>query len=406
MANGIFGREGGLFSPERAQGLAALGLGLSQLGAGQQVNLSQPLAALQKRQQDAKTREQLEGLSSRFTPDQQAILAAMPPNLAMQVIAQEGFRAPASPIEVNNQLIDPNTFAVIGDFRTPEAPPALTALQQRAIDGGLTQGSPEFQKFMLRGGSEAKVPVYQINGQQLNSINGVTPGTPGAAEPGQTFNVDNGKISPVGGGGVEVNLPGQPQVGTIPTGQQLIKDPTTGAFRLENIPGGALDQAAAAAAAAAETGAGLGEIKRSVVDDQIDTALGLMEQKGVLDLPEAGIIGSALGRMSLNQEAVDLKNTLAGIQATVAFDTLQKMREASKSGGALGSVSERELDLLISAYGALQQSTSPALLRTNLNTVKRVMGKIANDPVASQFISRDNPAAGGAGEFVIRGRVD
>ena len=203
MANGIFGREGGLFSPERAQGLAALGLGLSQLGAGQQVNLSQPLAALQKRQQDAKQREQLEGLSSRFTPDQQAILASMPPNLAMQVIAQDAF-GPTPQIRtttIGDRLVNKGTGAVIADFSTP---PALTALQQQAIDGGLTQGTPEFRDFMLRGGSQEQVPVHQITGKQLNAINGVTPGTEGAALPGQIFNVENGKATPAGGSGVNV----------------------------------------------------------------------------------------------------------------------------------------------------------------------------------------------------------
>lgn len=220
-------------------------------------------------------------------------------------------------------------------------------------------------------------------------------------------------------GGTTVNIAGEPQVGTIPPGFQLEKDDETGAFRMTPIPGGPADteaqEIAQAAAAALETG----EIKRSVVDDQIDLALKLMDRKGALDLPEAGIVGAALAGLGVNQEAVDLKNTLAGIQATVAFDTLQKMREASKTGGALGAVSERELDLLISSYGALQQSTSPEILRNNLQTVKRIMGKIANDPVASRFLSGGSvpqatgqaqaPAAapqGNGGGFVIRGRID
>ena len=230
-------------------------------------------------------------------------------------------------------------------------------------------------------------------------------------DPNNAYNVTTGsegtKATQIGGSGTTVNIEGQPQVGTIPPGFQLEKDPNTGAFTMTPIQGGPADKESQAIAAAAAEALSQGEIKRSVVDDQIDTALKLMERKGALDAPEAGIVGAALAGLGVNQEAVDLKNTLAGIQATVAFDTLQKMREASASGGALGSVSEREIDLLISAYGALQQSTSPDLLRKNLNTVKRLMGKIANDPVASQFISRDNaPPAGGSGRFVIRGRVD
>lgn len=182
--------------------------------------------------------------------------------------------------------------------------------------------------------------------------------------------------------GTTVNVgDGQPRVGTIPQGFQLIDD-GQGGFRMSPIPGGPADTSEVEKKAETQKG-----VQRSIVDDQIDTAFSIMEKKGPLDLPEAGIIGSALGSLGINQEAVDLKNTLASIQGSVAFDTLQKMREASKTGGALGGVSERELDLLISTMGALQQDTSPDLLKRNLNTIRRIMGKITNDPVASRFLN-------------------
>lgn len=220
--------------------------------------------------------------------------------------------------------------------------------------------------------------------------------------------------------GTTVNIEGQPQVGTIPPGFQLTKDPESGALRMEPIPGGPAAQQQQEAAQADVKRQEQGEIKRSVVSDQVDRALGLMEKKGALDiLPEAGIVGGALAGLGINQEAVDLQNTLASIQSAVAFDTLQKMREASKTGGALGAVSERELDLLISAYGGLQQSSSPEMLRRNLETVKRIMGKIESDPVASSFLSGGGQTGGQAtapaatpsqpqaqGGFVVRGRID
>jgi len=174
MANGIFGRGsgGGFFTPERREGLAAIGLGLSQLGAGQQVNLSQPLAALQKRQQDAKTREQLEGLSGRFTPDQQAILATMSPAQAAQIIAQDAFRAPAAPtkgIVINGQLVNPVTGQPMGDFRDPAAQPdtgfivsGQAALEQYGLDPAgsynITTG-PEGVKASRIGGAGTNVTV-------------------------------------------------------------------------------------------------------------------------------------------------------------------------------------------------------------------------------------------------------
>lgn len=60
-------------------------------------------------------------------------------------------------------------------------------------------------------------------------------------------------------------------------------------------------------------------------------------------------------------------NTLA---ANIAFGELTAMREASKTGGALGAVSERELSLLESALGSLDRAQSPAQFKESLNTIK------------------------------------
>jgi hypothetical protein len=64
--------------------------------------------------------------------------------------------------------------------------------------------------------------------------------------------------------------------------------------------------------------------------------------------------------------AFDLKNNLQTLEATAAFDTLQNMRDNSPTGGALGQVSERELDLLKAAYSNLSNSQSYEQLMQNL----------------------------------------
>ena len=125
--------------------------------------------------------------------------------------------------------------------------------------------------------------------------------------------------------------------------------------------------------------------KETVVAGSIDALIGQIDKGGIFDLPEAGVAGNLLGRLGVNQEAVDFRNELATVQANIAFDRLQQMREASKTGGALGAVSERELDLLMNAYGNINQSTSPERLKENLQTIKNIMTKIENDPTASQF---------------------
>jgi hypothetical protein len=68
-------------------------------------------------------------------------------------------------------------------------------------------------------------------------------------------------------------------------------------------------------------------------------------------------------------DARKLKQAVKSLQANFGFDTLQKMRAASKSGGALGQVSERELDLLVNALQAIDLAGDPETLRENMGAV-------------------------------------
>lgn len=69
-------------------------------------------------------------------------------------------------------------------------------------------------------------------------------------------------------------------------------------------------------------------------------------------------------------DARNLKAKLDTLKANIAFNELTAMREASKTGGALGSVAVRELELLESALGSLDQGQDPAQLITSLNNIK------------------------------------
>ena len=194
--------------------------------------------------------------------------------------------------------------------------------------------------------------------------------------------------------------------GTIPPGYQLITDPETGAQRMEAIPGG---PAAAELAAADEAAAKADELAakgESTVNRSVDFLIKAIDKKGLFDFPEAGVAGNLLAHLGVNQEAVDFRNELASLQAVIAFDRLQEMRNASKTGGALGSVSEKELTLLINAYGNLMQSTSSERLKENLMTIKRVMNDIESDPVASAMYYGTTAQAGATGDgFSVTGVV-
>lgn len=89
----------------------------------------------------------------------------------------------------------------------------------------------------------------------------------------------------------------------------------------------------------------------------------------------AGYAGQPLSRIGGSQ-AANLRASLDTIEANIAFDRLQQMRESSPTGGALGSVSERELTLLGSALTSLKQSQSPAQLKSNLEFLARQYDKV------------------------------
>lgn len=67
--------------------------------------------------------------------------------------------------------------------------------------------------------------------------------------------------------------------------------------------------------------------------------------------------------------AADLDVDIKSLSSKVAFGTLSAMRETSKTGGALGSVSERELDLLQNNIAALDQKQSTAAFKKNLQVI-------------------------------------
>lgn len=74
--------------------------------------------------------------------------------------------------------------------------------------------------------------------------------------------------------------------------------------------------------------------------------------------------------------AADLNATLDTIEANLSFRALAEMRANSPTGGALGSITERELQLLGATVANLRQSQSPSQLRENLATIERTLTEI------------------------------
>lgn len=105
--------------------------------------------------------------------------------------------------------------------------------------------------------------------------------------------------------------------------------------------------------------------KATLIDGKVKEAIKIIEDNPVAT-------GGFIGGMSSNiygTDAYSLEKTVQTIKANLAFDELQKMRAASKTGGALGAVSERELGLLESAVASLDPGLPRSQLMANLQKV-------------------------------------
>lgn len=112
-----------------------------------------------------------------------------------------------------------------------------------------------------------------------------------------------------------------------------------------------------------------------IVTDEIERAQKLIKEnpflttgiigKNLKDLGAIEFLASTFGKEDLNP-ATDLKNLLMTIQSIIGFERLDRMRQESPTGGALGQVAIKELDFLQAALGSLQQEQSSKQLLENL----------------------------------------
>lgn len=79
---------------------------------------------------------------------------------------------------------------------------------------------------------------------------------------------------------------------------------------------------------------------------------------------------SALGSIIPESDAKELNGLLTTIKSNIGFAKLKEMREQSKTGGAMGNLTEREFDNLVAIAGNLEQSGKPKTLKRNLARLK------------------------------------
>lgn len=108
------------------------------------------------------------------------------------------------------------------------------------------------------------------------------------------------------------------------------------------------------------------------IDANPDAAAGKMA-KFYEDLSKVPIVGAAVA----GSDEVDFQNKMETLRSNVGFDRLQRMREESPTGGALGQVAVMELIALQASLGSMNVGQSPQELRKNLVGIRDSYRKVA-----------------------------
>ena len=192
---------------------------------------------------------------------------------------------------------------------------------------------------------------------------------------GRPYTIQNGAVQ-FGEGRVAVP-PGAGVGGTPPSGYRFTPDGS-----LEAIPGGPADIRANTEGRARvdrllsserqlSNGISvLNEVLGFPADD-VNPQSNAPSSGGQVSSDTTGIWANRTREWGLNQGATNLEEALEPVRAILSFENLAEMRRNSATGGALGSIAVRELNLLGSTVRSLATTQDPAQLRRNLLEIRR-----------------------------------
>lgn len=106
------------------------------------------------------------------------------------------------------------------------------------------------------------------------------------------------------------------------------------------------------------------EAQSARIDDFIDRAI-------ANTVPATTGAMAGIAKLPMASRARTLKNDIDTIKANLGFNELREMRASSPTGGALGNVTERELEFLQKTVAPLDQYLDDEQLIKNLETVRR-----------------------------------
>jgi len=206
-------------------------------------------------------------------------------------------------------------------------------------------------------------------------------------------NKATGELKGVGAGGTNINLTNE---GAIPPGFQAVRDEQGRVTEMRPIPGSPAAQEqtrrAEAEAARAEGAVQSGQVVSADISALKDLITNEQKLKGADKINPfnrvTGVVGKA-GEKLPGSARVSAKGYVDSITSNIGFDKLNRMRQESPTGGALGNISNVELGLLQATLGSLNLDAEPEVLLRNLNRLatiyNTVMRKAAAYPNAQEY---------------------
>lgn len=176
--------------------------------------------------------------------------------------------------------------------------------------------------------------------------------------------------------------------GSNPTADAYVAGIKNKSIKMSDVPAEYKGLVAQGMAAVGDTGSQYNRDQARTALTEIDNALGYLDgSKSGLINSAGSPVGRALTGFLPGSDTVNLNVALDTVKAIVGFDALQRMREESPTGGALGQITERELSFLQSVQGSLNTMQSTEKLVETLQRVQKSFEiiEIINSPDGTAF---------------------
>lgn len=158
-----------------------------------------------------------------------------------------------------------------------------------------------------------------------------------------------------------------------------------------------VEDTAAAAAAKAAPAAAKEAVAEGRRETATDTIVGAASRARELAANEGnlGLSGKAWA-VKPDSEAAELRRQVHVLQSQASIENLTAMRQASPTGGALGSVSEKENAMLAAASGAIDPDAAPEDFNRQLDNYERTLLRIVHGPAEGDRLFAETRNQGGS----------